>query len=333
MQALVYTSPQTIALSEVPAPQPRGEDDVVVKIEAVGICGSDMHAYLGHDERRPPPLVLGHEAAGVVISGGEEGARVTINPLVTCGACTYCRSGRDNLCPERQIISMPPRPGAFAELVAIPARNILAIPHGLGFEAAAMTEPLACGWHAVKHAIGVLPAGLADARCLVIGGGAIGVAGALALLAHGAGDVSVAEPNARRRSVLAGIGGFALISSTETLAPGRTFEVVIDAYGGEASRAAASRLAAPGGVIVHIGLASAQGGLDARRMTLQEITLIGTYTYSMADFRDTLAAMAAGRLGALDWFETRPLTEGPAVFRALHGGEVAAPKLILRPGG
>lgn len=332
MQALIYTSPKTIELGEVPAPEPRGEDDLLVRIEAAGICGSDMHAYLGHDERRPPPLVLGHEAAGVVVSGATKGARVTINPLVTCGACAYCRSGRDNLCPGRQIISMPPRPGAFAELVAMPARNILAIPDGLGFEAAAMAEPLACGWHAVKRAMEVLPGGLADARCLVIGGGAIGVAGALALRAQGADNISIAETNARRRSALAGIGDFALIASTQTLAPDRSFEVVIDAYGGEASRAAASRLAAPGGVIVHVGLASAQGGLDVRRMTLQEITLIGTYTYAMADFRETLAAMAAGRLGALDWFETRPLKEGPAAFRALLGGEVAAPKLILRPG-
>jgi threonine dehydrogenase-like Zn-dependent dehydrogenase len=93
---------------------PSGE--CLVRVEAVGICGSDMHAYLGHDERRPAPLILGHEAAGVVVDGPLQGKRVTVNPLATCGKCRACLSGRNNLCPNRQILSMVPRQGAFAEL-------------------------------------------------------------------------------------------------------------------------------------------------------------------------------------------------------------------------
>ena len=119
MKALVYTGPENLEFIEVSDPTP-SEGEVVVKIDSVGICGSDMHAFLGHDERRPAPLILGHEVSGTIVDGEQNGRRVTLNPLVTCGVCPACVSGRDNLCPQRQIISMAPRPGAFAEYVAMP---------------------------------------------------------------------------------------------------------------------------------------------------------------------------------------------------------------------
>ena len=106
MKALVYLGPNELAIRDVPEPQP-AEGELLVRVDSVGICGSDMHAYLGHDERRPAPLILGHEAAGTVVSGPQDGRRVTINPLVTCMACPACLSGRENLCAARQIISMP----------------------------------------------------------------------------------------------------------------------------------------------------------------------------------------------------------------------------------
>src|SRR5262249_40181837 len=101
MKALVYTEPNVLLCREEPEPAP-GNDEVLVRVEAVGICGSDMHAYHGHDSRRPPPLVLGHEAAGVVVSGHDRGARVAVNPLVPCGVCDWCLEGRPHLCPSRQ---------------------------------------------------------------------------------------------------------------------------------------------------------------------------------------------------------------------------------------
>lgn len=116
MKALVYTGPEALDYRDMANPVPQA-GEALIRVESVGICGSDMHAYLGHDERRPAPLVLGHEAAGVVLSGAMTGQRVTVNPLVTCGACPACRSGRDNLCATRQIISMPPREGAHRALV------------------------------------------------------------------------------------------------------------------------------------------------------------------------------------------------------------------------
>ena len=111
MKALVYTDTLEVQYRDEPDPVP-GLGEALVKIEAVGICGSDMHAYLGHDDRRPAPLILGHEAAGTVLEGPMKGKRVTVNPLVSCGTCEACQEMRSNLCPDRQIISMPPRDGA-----------------------------------------------------------------------------------------------------------------------------------------------------------------------------------------------------------------------------
>ena len=119
MKALVYDGVETLAFRDVPDPIATNNEHLI-RVEAVGICGSDMHAYLGHDARRPAPLILGHEAAGVIVGGPNDGMRVTVNPLVTCGTCACCRSGRENLCPTRQIISMQPREGAFAQFVTMP---------------------------------------------------------------------------------------------------------------------------------------------------------------------------------------------------------------------
>ena len=119
MKALVYTAPKRVEYRDFDDPSPTN-GELLVKISNVGICGSDMHAYLGHDDRRPAPLILGHEASGVIEEGEKKGERVVINPLVTCGVCPQCLDGRSNLCPKRQIISMPPRQGAFAEYIAMP---------------------------------------------------------------------------------------------------------------------------------------------------------------------------------------------------------------------
>ncbi|MGJ8546560.1 MAG: zinc-dependent alcohol dehydrogenase [Sulfitobacter sp.] len=324
MRAMVYEGVETLALREVPLPEPQA-GEALIKLAAVGICGSDMHAYLGHDARRPAPLILGHEAAGTIASGAREGARVAVNPLVSCTRCALCRAGRENLCAQRQIISMPPREGAFAQYAALPERNLVDVPDHVPLEIAALAEPLAVSWHAARLGLDALCGG-ANGSALVIGGGAIGLGAALCLGAMGIAEVTVAEPNAARREYLKARCGVRAVAQAEG-----EFSLIVDAVGLAATRAAASALASPGGVIVHVGLGEDRGGLDIRRMTLQEITLIGTYTYSAQDFRDTCAAMFDGKLGPLDWAELRPLAQGPQAFADMRAGKVAAPKIILTP--
>lgn len=324
MKALVYEDVETLIYRDVPRAMPK-EGEHLIRVACVGICGSDMHAFLGHDDRRPAPLILGHEAAGIIDEGPLKGLRVTINPLVTCKTCTYCLSGRENLCPERQIISLPPREGAFAQFVAMPESNLVTVPEAVPLAKAALAEPLAVSWHAARLALEALEAS-ADRNALVIGGGAIGLAAALALRSMGVPDITMIEPNADRRAFLRDHCGETASATCESDA-----DLVIDAVGFKATRALASARVRPGGVIAHIGLGEDMGGLDIRRMTLQEITFIGTYTYSAQDFRDTAQAIFDGQLGPLDWTERRPLSDGARAFADIRAARVAAPKILLDP--
>lgn len=329
MKALVYVGPEQLEMRDVNDPEPV-EDEVLIKVSSCGICGSDMHAYLGHDERRPAPLILGHEVAGHVVGGPLDGKLVTVNPLVTCGNCQACRTGRENLCPERQIISMPPREGGFAEIITIPASNLVEVPTGVSPERACLAEPIACGWHAARLANSTLQSDLEDSNVLVIGGGAIGVGAALSLKCFGAHNITVSEPNEIRRSFLCETTELN-VTAPDAVETDSGYELVIDAVGFAETRKFASGAAKPGGVIVHIGLGAAEGGLDIRRMTLQEITFIGTYTYSSIDFRATAKAIFQGDLGDLNWAEQRPLEDGAKAFSDFKNGMVQAAKIILKP--
>ncbi|HEY9269806.1 alcohol dehydrogenase catalytic domain-containing protein, partial [Achromobacter sp.] len=141
MKALVYTAPSQLTYREEPDPV-QADGDALLRIEAVGICGSDMHAYHGHDPRRNPPLILGHEFVGTRVGGSRAGQRVTGNPLIHCGHCDFCVQGRNNLCRNRSMVGMT-RPGAFAEFMAIPERCLIPVPQDMPAAAAALTEPAA----------------------------------------------------------------------------------------------------------------------------------------------------------------------------------------------
>ena len=329
MKALVYTEPERIELRELAEPEP-GPTEVVVKVDAVGICGSDMHAFMGHDPRRVPPLVLGHEVAGTVEDGPRAGERVVLNPLSTCGHCDDCRSGRANLCAQRDLIGMY-RPGAFAEQVVIPERNLITIPDGMDPALAALTEPAATAIHAVNLGARISHRPLIECSALVMGGGSVGLFAALALAAQGVRDIRLAETNALRRNTAAATGVCRPFDPVSEPAPSSAFAIVIDAVGSAATRTAASATVRPGGVIVHIGLQDNDGGLDTRRLTLQEVTFIGTYTYTHVDLRAALTQLHHGVLGNLDWLERRSLAAGPAAFDDLLHGRSAAPKIMLMP--
>ncbi len=331
MKALLYTAPHRIEFTEQEMPEP-GSGDVLIKVAAVGICGSDMHAYHGHDERRPAPLVLGHEAAGTVMTGANEGRIAAVNPLITCGECANCRENRQHLCLTRQLISMPPHPGAFAEFVTVPESNIVLLPAGTDLAKAALAEPITVAWHAVRVALARLQRPIEDVRSVVLGGGGIGIAVGLVLQHIGAQNVWLAEPNPLRQETARQAGPFEVyVPDSKSEPRAGSVGLVIDAVGAEATRIAACRLVEPGGVIVHIGLLPGSQGLDVRRITLQEITFVGTYCYTPNDFKDVVEALIASRFGTLNWFEQRSLAEGPAAFRAIDEGKIGAAKVVLRP--
>ncbi len=324
MKALVYVGEEKLDFREVPNPVVNSGEQLI-KVDSAGICGSDMHAYLGHDERRPAPLILGHEASGIILGGDRNGERVAINPLVTCMRCQACISGRENICSTRQIISMAPREGTFAEMVSVPEVNLVNVPLDVPLEKAALTEPLAVSWHASRLALESLHSSM-DRNVLIIGGGAIGLASALAFKAMGNENIVIVEPNTIRRNYLNDNCNVVAVEKVDEL-----FSVVVDAVGFKKTRELASEKVSPGGVITHIGLGEDLGGIDVRRITLQEVSFIGTYTYTAQDFRDTAKAIFDGRLGPLDWIERRPLSEGNRAFSEIREGKVPSPKIVLGP--
>ncbi|WP_407333600.1 alcohol dehydrogenase catalytic domain-containing protein [Enterovibrio sp. 27052020O] len=339
MKALVYTGPKEMTFRDEAMPEPK-DGEVLVQIGAVGICGSDLHAYLGHDERRPAPLILGHEGAGIVRSSASDqhsdldGQAVVINPLVSCGTCGYCTTGLTNQCQQREIISMTPRQGAFAEYVAIPRRNLVAVPEGMSLATASLAEPIATGWHAVTKGANLITRPLAESKALVYGGGAVGLAAALSLHAQGCRQIYLAETNALRRDTVNNAAVCTVFDPTSNpLVADNSMDLVVDCVGNKHTRMGASAAVKPGGVIIHVGLQDSLEGLDIRKFTLQEVTFAGSYTYTMQDFRATVEAMHNGALGALDWIQERPLSEGADAFDDLLNGRIAAAKVVLLPEG
>jgi len=335
MKALVYTRPLGVEIQERPYPQlPEGGNQVVIRIAAAGICGSDMHAFHGHDPRRQPGLVLGHELSGEIVESQsprfKPGQRVTANPLITCGQCDYCREGRDNLCSDRHMIGMD-WPGAFAEYLAIPASSVVALPDGLSLADAAITEPAAPVVHAPRLTQRAMHTPLAESSVLVIGGGAIGLLTVLVLRAWGCRQITLAETNPLRAGTARQYTGCACLNPIDNPVEASSYKVVIDAVGSAITRKLAIHSVKPGGVVMHIGLQDWDSEIDMRKITLGEIALLGTYTYTMEDFHLTLSMLEQGAFGTLGWVEQRELTDGQRAFDDLESQRVSSAKILLVP--
>jgi 2-desacetyl-2-hydroxyethyl bacteriochlorophyllide A dehydrogenase len=333
MKALVYTQPNEVQLLDRPDPSLEA-GEVILKIEAVGICGSDMHAYHGHDPRRKPGLILGHEFCGTVIESASKqyakGTRVTGNPLITCGVCEYCVQGRNNLCSHRTMVGMT-RPGAFAQYMSIPAASLIDMPQDMPAAHAAVTEPAATALHAINLSMRSLVRPLQECRVLILGGGAIGMFAALLLKNYGCMDTTVAEVNPLRRQQIEQYAQVKTYNPKDENPAENAYDYVIDAVGSKITRNTAFASVKAGGVIMHIGLQDWASEVDMRRLTLAEITLLGTYTYTTADLRATVQAIARGAFGSLGWLDVRPMADGAQAFSELDKGQVASAKLILQP--
>ena len=332
MQALVYTGTQTLVYREEKNPKVvNGES--IVKVSASGICGSDMHAYHGNDNRRIPPLILGHEISGTIDKGNFAGKKVILNPLITCGKCEFCINRREHLCNKRIILGMNKpivRQGGFAEYVSIPDKNIYELPKTLDIKEAPIAEPTAVALHAVELGEKYLIKTLKEARALVIGGGAIGLLSGLILSKiKNCNEIVIVDPNDKR------LGECSKYLNADAVKPNSknilfdSFDIVFDTVGLEITRQQAIKSVKPGGVIIHIGLTQPSGSFDFRKTTLQEITVIGTYCYTNKDFEKTLSILSDKKIGSLDWIEYRELKDGSLAFKEIHDGSCSAPKIIL----
>ncbi len=332
MQALVYTGTQELIYREEKNPKIINKESIV-KVFASGICGSDMHAYHGKDNRRIPPLILGHEISGTIDKGKFSGKKVILNPLITCGACEYCSSGREHLCEKRIILGMNrpiERQGGFAEYVSIPDKNIYELPKNLEIKEAPIAEPTAVALHAVELGEKELSKSLKNAKVLVIGGGAIGLLSGLILSkVKNCKEIVIVEPNEKRLAECSKYLDAIPAKPESKSVVNDHFDLVFDTVGMEVTRKQAMQSIKPGGVIIHIGLTQPSGSFDFRKATLQEVTFIGTYCYTNKDFEKTLIILAENKIGKLDWIEYRKLKDGSSAFKRIHEGTCAAPKIIL----
>jgi len=332
MQALVYTDTQTLIYKEEKNPNlVNGES--IIKVSASGICGSDMHAYHGKDNRRIPPLILGHEVSGIIDKGKEIGKKVVLNPLITCGSCDYCKNEREHLCSKRIILGMNrpiERQGGFAEYVSIPDKNIYELPKNIDIKEAPISEPCAVAIHAVELSEKNLFKSINESKVLVIGAGAIGLLCGLIIskIKH-CKEITIVEPNDKRlKESLKHLDADGFKPNNKDL-PADSFDIVFDTVGLEVTRKQAISCVKPGGIIIHIGLTQPSGSFDFRKTTLQEITFIGTYCYTNKDFEKTLNILANKTIGSLNWIEYRKLKDGSSAFKEIHDGKCTSPKIIL----
>ncbi|MCE5269973.1 galactitol-1-phosphate 5-dehydrogenase [bacterium] len=343
MKALLLEAYSSLVLRELPGPTP-GPGEILVRVRACGICGSDVHGLDGSTGRRVPPLVMGHEAAGEVavlgqgVSGPAVGARVTFDSTIYCGECRFCQAGKVNLCDSRQVIGVScdeyRRDGAFAEYVCVPARCVYELPAGLTFEQAAVVEPLSVAVHAVER----VPLEM-DGTALVAGAGMIGLLLVQLLKLRGFRRVLVSDPDPSRLALARELGADEVLDPgagpvmerIERLTAGRGVDAAFDAVGLEASLGACVGSLRKGGALCLIGNISPKVSLPLQRVVARELTLYGSCA-SAGEYPLCLDLLAGGAVRVEPLISAAaPLDEGALWFERLRAGGRGLIKVILQP--
>lgn len=295
MKAAVWYGGKDIRIEDVPKPKIK-DDEVLVKVRAVGICGSELHAFEGVSQRRTPPLVMGHEFSGEIVELGKNvnnlkiGEKVTVDPLKRCGTCTPCVRGQGSVCRNVKLLGLHTS-GAFAEYVAVPALNCYVLPENVSFEEGAMAEPLAVGIRAVNST----DVRLGDTT-VVIGAGIIGTMTLKAAKAAGAGLLIVSDVVDYRLDYSKKLGADITINSKTDdpvtkvmeLTNGSGADVVFEAVGLEATVQQGLRMLGIGGKLTIIGMLSKNMNLDVLSIVTRELQIRGSYAYAQDDFRRAL---------------------------------------------
>jgi L-iditol 2-dehydrogenase len=297
MRALQLVAASKLAVVELPLPAP-SPGEVRLRVRACGICGSDLHGMDGGSGRRIPPLVMGHEASGVVdavgegVDGWRPGDRVTFDSTVWCGECGYCREGRVNLCDSRQVVGVAcaefRRDGAFAEYVTLPQRILHRLPEGLSFEAAAFAEPVGVALHAVRRAGDV-----AGTSVLVVGAGLIGLLVVQALKRAGAAKVIAVDLDAGRLKLAAELGAEETIVAGS--APVPKVDVAMEVVGAAATVDLALRSVRKGGRVVLVGNLAPSVPLPLQVVVTRELDVLGSCAIA-GEYPEALAAIASGEI-------------------------------------
>ncbi len=343
MKALLLSEYSRLEMVDLPMPRP-GPEEILVRVEACGICGSDVHGYDGSSGRRIPPIVMGHEAAGTVaavgpeVAGARDGDRVTFDSTIYCGVCPYCRRGEFNLCDRRQVlgVSTPEyhRAGAFADYVVVPTRVVHHLPGNIPFPEAAMIEPLAVAVHAV--AISNLAEG---SSALVVGAGMIGLLVLQALRQAGCSRIFIVDIDDSRLKLATELGATATLNAKTTdvaaeiqrLTSNSGVDVALEAVGSTATIKTAIESVRKGGTVTLIGNIAPTVEIPLQMVVSRQIRLQGSAA-SSGEYPKCIDLLSSGAIDVKPLISVvAPLEEGPQWFERLHGREANLMKVVLTP--
>jgi L-iditol 2-dehydrogenase len=343
MKALVLEEYSKLVYKEMPEPE-IGENEVLVQVKACGICGSDVHGMDGSSGRRHPPLIMGHEASGIIVQRGErvndfsKGDRVTFDSTIYCGTCFYCRQGIINLCDNRRVLGVAPaeyrQHGAFAEYVAVPEHILYRLPDGLSFAQAAMVEPVSIAFHAVT----LTPVSLNDSA-VVIGSGMVGLFVIQALRAAGCGTIIAVDLEPSKLDLARELGAdhgllanaVDVVEEVRKLTDNRGANLAVEVVGNSAALNTAIASLRKGGALTIVGNLAATVDFPLQEVVTRQIRVTGSCS-SCGEYPACLDMIARGTINVDALIsKVAPLSEGAAWFERLHNQEQGLMKVILTP--
>lgn len=343
MKALMLQAYNQFVYTDVPEPE-IGPDDVLIQVKACGICGSDVHGMDGSSGRRIPPLIMGHEASGVIAGVGANvrnwagGARVTFDSTVYCGTCYFCRRGQINLCDNRRVLGVSCQDyrqhGAFAEYVAVPQHILYSLPEGLSFERAAMVEALSIAVHAVE----LTPISLND-TAVVVGAGMIGLLVIQTLRNAGCGQVIAVDIDQRKLDLATQLGADYAFRADQVdvhaevarVTQRRGAEVAFEVVGNTQALNTAISSLKKGGNLTLVGNLAPTTEFPLQAVVTRQIRVQGSCS-SNGEYPACLAMIAGGRINVDAMIsQVAPLAEGAHWFDRLYQGTEGFMKVILAP--
>jgi L-iditol 2-dehydrogenase len=343
MKALVLSAYRHLEMEDVPVPQP-ADDELLIRIKACGICGSDVHGFDGSTGRRIPPIVMGHEAAGIVeaVGGGVSNFRVgdsvTFDSTVYCGKCFYCQRGQINLCDKREVIGVSTplfrRMGAFAEYVAVPARIVYALPEAMPFSHAALIEAVSVAVHGAS----LTPVEPGD-TAVVVGSGMIGLLTLQAVRQSGAERVFVVDVDDTRLEMAQPLGATEtfnskrqdVVAEIQKRTSGRGADVALECVGITDAISLAIESVRKGGAVTLVGNVAPKIELPLQSVVSRQIRLQGSCA-SCGEYPECIAMMASGQICVEPLVSAvAPLQEGASWFQRLYNREPGLLKVVLQP--
>ena len=338
MRALYYPEYGSLTLADLLEPEP-APDGVLLQVAAAGICGSELETYRAHSPRRKPPLVMGHEFCGTVVSVGANVSgdllhrRFVSNSVVSCGECVRCQRGNTHLCAQRQIFGMH-RGGAFAQYCAVPVKCLIPWPEALPAASACLAEPLANGVHMVN-----LTRHLGPKTVLVIGAGPIGLMAQQAFQTMLGAEVSVAVRSPMRINAARSLGAKRAFDPRKEdpaavgreMTSGEGFDMVIDAVGSDITKSQSIEALRPGGAAVWIGLGDEKISFSSYAVTLQERQIFGTYAATMGELQTAVDLMNAGKVDTSSWVSVFPMSDAVDAFERMLDTKGTDIKAVILP--